>query len=181
MRIVAGIHKGRVLACPAGLDTRPTADRARQALFNILYSLGLGAEGGRVMDCFAGTGALGLEALSRGWDHATFVETAPAALNALASNIATLGETARTTVLKADATRLPTANAAPADLAFLDPPYGKDMVAPTLSGLASRGWLAPGAVVVVETARDEALALPGGFTHFDERPYGAARINLLRW
>jgi 16S rRNA (guanine966-N2)-methyltransferase len=183
VRIIAGRHKGRRLAAPRGQAVRPTSDRAREALFNILVH-GRFAEGPvfaavPVLDVFAGTGAFGLEALSRGASHATFIEKDRAALALLRSNVAALGETERATLLPVDATRLPRA-AAPAALAFLDPPYGEELAAPALAALAASGWLAPGALVIVELAARQDLAPPPGFTFLEERRYGAARFVFLR-
>ena len=179
MRIVAGRHRGRPLVAPDGDLARPTADRARQALFNILAHTPLvDLDGAHVVDCFAGTGALGLEALSRGARHASFIENHPAAQAALAANIATLGETANTTILRGDATRPPLA-AAPCRLALLDPPYHSGLAVPCLVALVAGGWLTSGALAVVEVARDEGLAPPEGFTIEDERVYGAARLMFL--
>ncbi len=180
MRIVAGAFRGRALVAPAGSATRPTADRVRQALFDSLLHAPWGGraviEGARVLDAFAGTGALGLEALSRGAAHATFMDTERAALAAIRANVASLGVTDRATVLAADATRPPPA-AAPCGLAFLDPPYRQALVERALAALAAAGWLAPGTVVVAETARDEPA--PDGAAML-ERAYGAARITVLR-
>lgn len=180
MRIVAGRHKGRPLAAPPGHTARPTADRARQALFNILaHSAEVELEGARVVDCFAGTGALGLEALSQGAAHATFVESHPASLKILAANIAALGEGAATAVLAMDATRLPPAPR-PCTLAFLDPPYQSGLAGSCLGALAEKGWLADGALAVVEVAAREAFVPPPGFDSLDERTYGAARFVFVR-
>ncbi len=181
MRIVAGRHRGRRLVAPEGLTARPTADRARQALFNILrHSPWVELDGARVVDCFAGTGALGLEALSQGAGHACFVDSHPAALAALKANIESLREGDAATVMAADATRLPVAGAACA-LALLDPPYHSGLAEPCLDVLARQGWLAPQALVVVEIAAAEALVAPADFTIRDERIYGAARLVFLTW
>jgi len=183
MRIIAGRHKGRRLVAPPGDAVRPTSDRAREALFDILahgrLAEGPAFEAAHVLDVFAGTGAFGLEALSRGARHATFIEKDRTALAALRGNIAALGETERTTLLASDARRLPRA-AAPASLAFLDPPYGEDLAAPALAALAAAGWLATDSLVLIELAAREALALPPGFTLLEERRYGAARFVFLR-
>lgn len=179
MRIVGGSHKGRRLAAPEGRDTRPTADRARQALFNILaHSPLVELDGALVVDCFAGSGALGLEALSRGAGHAWFLEMAHGALSALKANVTELKELDRATILKADATKPPPATR-PCTLALIDAPYLKDLSAPCLAALAAKGWLAPGALAVVEVAAKEPLVPPEGFTIEDERTYGAARLVLL--
>lgn len=181
MRIVAGSLKGRRIEAPAGRDTRPTADRVRQALFDILtHSDLVELDGARVVDAFAGSGALGLEALSRGAGHCTFLELAAQPLAAIHANIKALKLEAETKVVRADAAKPPAAPHA-CTLAFLDPPYRKGLVAPCLEGLAARGWLAPGALVVVETGDDEALEPPPGFTLADERGRGAARLVFLVW
>src|SRR4051794_40930232 len=147
LRIVGGTHRGRRLAVPPGEAVRPTSDRARQALFNIL-SHGRFASGGSpiagqaVLDAFAGTGAFGLEALSRGAERAPFVENGREALAVLRRNVDTLGEDQRAYIIAADGTRPPRAPFACA-LAFLDPPYGSGLAAPAMAGLAAAGWLEP--------------------------------------
>ena len=157
----------------------------RESLFNILEH-GLdraGLDGARVIDAFAGTGAFGLEALSRGAARATFLDVGEAALLAIRRNAAAMGEARNVILLKLDATRLPPppgAASAPCDLAFLDPPYECGLALPALQGLATRHWLGPGAVAVVEVAAREPLAPPPGFTLLDERTYGAARLVFLR-
>jgi 16S rRNA (guanine966-N2)-methyltransferase len=158
VRIVAGRHKGRRLAAPAegGLD------------------------GARVVEAFAGTGALGLEALSHGAAHASFIENHPASLAALKANVEALGEAGRASILRADATRPPPAEA-PCSLAFLDPPYHSGLAGPCLAALAERGWLSEGALAVVEVAAREDFAAPAGFEVEDERRYGAARLVFLRY
>lgn len=181
MRIVGGRHKGRPLQAPPGRDTRPTSDRAREAIFNVLAHgvAGPGLQGARVADVFAGTGALGLEALSRGAAHCLFVESHRGAAQVLHANIQTLNEGGRATVLeiKAQAIGAPTGGAV--DYAFLDAPYRQDLTEPALAALAAHGWLAPGAVVMAEVAADEALPLPPGFTVLKEKTYGAARAVFL--
>ena len=184
MRIIGGRHRGRRLLAPPGDAVRPTSDRAREALFNIL-SHGRLAESGlpfvdmAVLDAFAGIGALGLEALSRGAAEAVFIEHDRAALATLRRNIEALGETASTRVVPGDATRPPRAATACA-VAFLDPPYRSGLAGPALAALAGAGWLTPEALVVIETAAREGLAPDGGFTVLDERVYGAARLVFLR-
>ncbi len=186
VRIVGGRHRGRRLAAPGGSDTRPTTDRTRESLFNILGHADWGPdgadllEGAIVVDAFCGTGALGLEALSRGAAHASFLDVGRAALDAVRANVAALGEGANAAVLRADATRPPTA-ARPCTLAFLDPPYGQDLAPRALAGLAKAGWLAPGAVLVVEVAGRDPLPLPPGFVELDERRYGDTRVQFLRY
>jgi 16S rRNA (guanine966-N2)-methyltransferase len=183
MRIIGGRHRGRRLAAPEGLAVRPTADRAREALFDILGH-GRFAEGpvwleARVLDAFAGTGAFGLEALSRGAQHASFMEKDRAARAALLGNVRALGEAGRAAIIAADALHPPPA-AQPCTLAFLDPPYGEDLAAPALAALAAAGWLASGALVVVELAARRPVAAPSGFAPLEERRYGAARLVFLR-
>jgi 16S rRNA (guanine966-N2)-methyltransferase len=186
MRIVAGSHRGRRLVAPRGRGVRPTADRTREALFNILEHGGLVAGGGspvrgaRVVDAFAGTGAMGLEALSRGAESAVFMENCREALDALGRNIAACREDDRTQILRIDATRPPQARAACA-LAFLDPPYDSGLAAPCLAALAAGGWLADDALCTIELAAGEAFTPPDGFETVDERRYGAARVVLLRY
>jgi 16S rRNA (guanine966-N2)-methyltransferase len=181
MRIVAGTWRGRRLVAPAGNETRPTADRARQALFDMLLHapwVGRAAvEGACVLDVFAGTGALGLEALSRGAAAATFIERDPAALRALRSNIAACGAEQRCAVVACDALDPPLAGG-PCGLVFLDPPYRLGLAASAFGRLSVLGWIGPGALIVAETARDEAAPVPG--TLLAERIYGAARISVWR-
>lgn len=185
LRIVAGKHRGRALVAPAGQTTRPTAARTREALFNILAHAALTPDGrsplpgARVLDAFAGSGALGIEALSRGAAHATFMDPEPAAIRAIGDNLRKLGEAGAATVLRVDAARPPPA-AAPCTLALLDPPYRSGLAGPSLLALHQAGWLAPGAVVSVEVAAKEDLDPPAGFEALDERRYGAAKIVLLR-
>ena len=186
MRVTAGKHRGRRLAIPAGRDVRPTSDRARQALFNILEHRGFRDGGGslirnaQILDAFAGSGALGLEALSRGAAHATFMETAAPALEAIRRNVEACREEGKSEILRVDATRPPKARAA-CNIAFLDPPYREGLAAPALAALAAAGWLADSAICCVELAADEDFSAPEGFELLDERRYGAARILLLRF
>lgn len=183
MRIVAGRHRGRSLAVPAGTVTRPTSDRARQALFNILEHGTLAAGGSpvvgaRVFDGFAGTGALALEALSRGAEHATLFEQDATALACLRRNVTALGEAARCRIVTGDIRKPPRATA-PCRLGFLDPPYGQGLLAPALVALAEAGWLAEDCLVVAELAVAEAFEPPAGFATLDSRNYGAARLLFL--
>lgn len=183
MRIVGGKHKGRALAAPKGRDTRPTSDRAREAMFNVLEHGvdGRGLAGARVIDVFAGTGALGLEALSRGAKHVLFVESHRGALEVLKDNIRTLRVGDDVTVMPIKAQALPTNAGLPVSYAFLDAPYHKNLTAPALTALATRNWLADGAVVMAEVAADEVLDLPDGFTLVKEKAYGAARALFLTY
>lgn len=182
MRIIAGRHRGRRLQAPAGTATRPTADRVRQALFDMLWHAPWAGrervEGAAVLDAFAGTGALGLEALSRGAARASFLETDRAALTALRANIAACREEGRCTVLAADATKPPPAPS-PCSLIFLDPPYAEGLMDAALAALVAGGWAAPGAIICAEYAAG-AAAPPPGFTLLAERAHGAAQLLVLR-
>ncbi len=179
MRIVGGAYRGRALVAPKGQSTRPTADRARQAMFDVLEHApwSPGVRGARVLDLFAGSGALGLEALSRGAAHCVFVDRDPAALDAVAQNLRALGvNTDQFEVLRADATGARLTGVF--DFAFLDPPYGKALVAPSLASLA--GKLAPGGLIVVERAATEPLLSAPGYDLLDERRWGAAKVSFLK-
>lgn len=183
MRIVAGTHRGRPLVAPKGHSTRPTADRTRQAAFNILehapWSPGLRHQ--RVLDLFAGSGALGLEALSRGAAFCRFVETEPAARQAIDENIIRLGLAERAVVSSWNATRLETAPAPERyGIAFLDPPYREALLEPALARLIAGRWLARGAIVLAESAADEIAPHPRGFEILDSRTWGAARVQFLK-
>ena len=182
MRITGGRHRGRRLAAPRGSDLRPTSDRVRESLFNILAHGRHGGDlaGAAVLDAFAGTGALGLEALSRGAAHATFMDIDRAALAGIERTLAVLDEDERASVLRADATRPPTPGASVA-IAFLDPPYLSGLAHAAMVALAAAGWFAPGALVVVETEAGEDLTLPPGMELVDDRRYGGTRIMFLRW
>ncbi|KAB7648501.1 16S rRNA (guanine(966)-N(2))-methyltransferase RsmD [Polymorphobacter fuscus] len=175
MRIIAGHWRGRALVAPEGAATRPTADRVREALFSMLTSRLGSFEGLRVLDGFAGTGALGLEAMSRGAAYATFVENDPAAVKALRTNIAGMKFVAD--VIAAPITAIGTAPLA-CDIILLDPPYGSGLAEPALLCLAERGWIAPHALVSVETSRKEALA--SDYDVLAVRDHGKARLHLLR-
>jgi 16S rRNA (guanine966-N2)-methyltransferase len=185
VRIVAGKHRGRRLLAPPGQTVRPTSDRAREALFNILSHGGLTAGGNpfaeaTVLDAFAGTGAIGLEALSRGAAQAVFIEQDHEALAVLRKNIAALGESARARVIPGDVTSAPLAASA-CGVVFLDPPYRSGLAGPALGALSAAGWLAPGAIAVIELAAREHFTPPPEFTLLEERVYGAARLVFLRY
>ncbi|MBC6981015.1 MULTISPECIES: 16S rRNA (guanine(966)-N(2))-methyltransferase RsmD [unclassified Caulobacter] len=186
MRIVSGKFRGKGLSTPPGQGTRPTSDRARQAVFNILehaeWSPGLHER--RVIDLFAGSGALGLEAMSRGAAFCLFVETDEAARGAIRDNVEAMGLFGVTRVHRRDATDLGVrpGSAGPAfDLAFLDPPYRKGLGERALAKLAEGGWLEPGAIVMLERASDEADPELPGYERLDARDYGAARVFFLRY
>jgi 16S rRNA (guanine966-N2)-methyltransferase len=186
MRIVGGKHKGRNLQSPAGLDIRPTSDRAREGMFNILaHSIDWqGFEGMAILDVFSGTGALGLEAMSRGASFGVFIDNDPGSLQCVKTNAATLGEARNILTLKLDATRIfhpPRAARAPFSLAFLDAPYYTKLSDQALLGLCHKGWLAPGSLVAVEIGKGDELILPRGFSTLDERTYGAAQVTFLQF
>ncbi|MCF8481376.1 MAG: 16S rRNA (guanine(966)-N(2))-methyltransferase RsmD [Rhodospirillum sp.] len=189
MRIIGGTFRGKALATPEGRDTRPTSDRTREALFNVLTHRfqgrdGFSLAGAVVVDAFAGSGALGLEALSRGADSATFLETGALALTALRANATACRVQDRCRVVRADATApgKPPAGAPPATLVLLDPPYGQGLAPLCLAALADRGWLAPGALACVETeAKAPPINWPEGFSEEDQRAHGKARLTILQW
>ena len=189
MRIVGGAYRGRSLLAPPGSATRPTSDRAREAVFNVLehapWSPGLADA--RVIDLFAGSGALGLEALSRGAAFCLFVETDPAARGVIRENAEALGAKGelfgRTRIHRRDATDLgprPGADGLPFDIAFLDPPYAKGLGEKALAELAAGGWLAEDALVVFERGEAEQTPIMPGFETLDERRYGAAKVVFAR-
>jgi 16S rRNA (guanine966-N2)-methyltransferase len=189
MRIVGGLYRGRALIAPPGQGTRPTADRAREAVFNVLEHAAWspGVRDVRVIDLFAGSGALGLEALSRGAAFCLFVETDAAARGAIRDNAETLGARGelfgRTRIHRRDATDLgqrPGSDGPPFDLALLDPPYGKGLGERALAELLGGGWLAPGAIVVFERGADEADPAAPGFEMLDVRRYGTAKVAFLK-
>ena len=193
LKVVGGKHRGRSIATPEGSTTRPTSNRARESLFNILMHAhwnDADRHGGtsplvdaRVLDAFAGSGALGIEALSRGAAHATFLDKDAAAVKAIGENVAKLGETTAAKVVRADVLRPPPLRD-PAreacDLVFLDPPYRSGDAAPALAALAEAGWVKAGAIATVEIASTEDLIPPPGFETIDERRYGKAKIVILR-
>lgn len=184
MRIVGGQWRGRRLIAPAGAATRPTADRVRQALFDMLLHAPWGGretiERVRVLDIFAGTGAFGLEALSRGAAHASFVEQDRAAVAVLGANIDACGAQDRATVLPIDALDMQPGE--PAELVFLDPPYRRNLVPRAIARLRATARLAPNALLIVETARDEpSPPIADGLAELlAERTHGTARISLWR-
>lgn len=185
MRIVAGQFRGRAIVTPEGRDTRPTSDRARQALFNVVEhaAWGRNLSGARVIDLFAGSGALGFEALSRGAAFALFVETDAAARGAIRDNMEAFGLFGVVRVHRRSATDLGTrpGSAGEAfDVAFLDPPYGQGLGEQALAKLVEGNWLAPGALVILERGSDEPEIDTPGYERLDARDYGAARVLFLR-
>lgn len=178
-RIIAGEFRGRRLDVPKGRDVRPTTDRMRERLFSMLaHHRYPDMDGARVADLFAGTGALGLEALSRGADHVVFVEQARPSLAVLRGNIAALKADDTTKVIAGSATRLPKTGR-PFDFIFMDPPYRQDLLKPTLSSLDQQGWIHAESIVICELATDETLELPTGFEPLDDRKQGQQRILIL--
>ncbi len=185
MRIVAGKLKGRAIVAPEGMGTRPTSDRARQAIFNVLEHAAWAEPlaGARVMDLFAGSGALGFEALSRGAAFALFVETDEDARGAIRDNADAYGLMGATRVHRRSAIDLgvrPGSDGEAFDLAFLDPPYGKGLGEQALARLIEGNWLKPGALVVFERGSDEPEIETPGYDRLDARDYGAARVLFLR-
>jgi 16S rRNA (guanine966-N2)-methyltransferase len=183
MRIVGGRLRGRALNAPDSRAIRPTSERLRESIFDILVHRYVQIlEGARVVDLFAGSGALGFEALSRGASFALFFDDGAEARALLRGNVEALSLGGVTRIWRADATKLGKAPAgAPFTLAFLDPPYGKGLAGPALSALAAGGWLAAGAICVVEEAAKSEIAAPKGFDGDDERTYGDAKIMFLRY
>jgi 16S rRNA (guanine966-N2)-methyltransferase len=184
MRIVGGTLRGRALASPKHEGVRPTSDRVRESVFNILTHgiTGFTLEGAKVLDLFAGTGALGLEALSRGAATCLFVEEDAEARALIRRNIEAFGLTGVTRVFRRDATSLgPAGKHAGFTLVFLDPPYGKGLAERALASAAGGGWLADGAVIVIEERSDAVIALPAGFEQIDRRTYGDTQVLFARW
>jgi len=181
MRIVAGKFRGKQLSSPGDDSIRPTADRVRESVFNILASrLGPNFDGLRVLDLFAGTGALGLEALSRGASNVVFVDTGAEARGLIRDHIEAFGAGGVAKLLRRDATALgPAGTMGPVDLVFLDPPYGKGLGEQALVALKDGGWLKPETVLVLEESSDVTLTLPDGFGLDDRREYGAAAVHFL--
>ncbi len=179
LRIVGGRHGGRCIAAPAGDFARPTSERVREALFSILDSKHM-LSGARVLDGCAGSGALGLEALSRGAAHVTFFDTSRRALKVVGENIATLGEEVATDVRTADVVNPPPAPDT-CSLLFIDAPYRSGTANQALPSLATAGWLADGALIAVETERSAELALPDGFSKIDYRSYGSTELHFLEY
>lgn len=185
MRIVAGSLKGRAIVTPEGQNTRPTSDRARQAIFNVLEHApwAEGLHEARVIDLYAGSGALGFEALSRGAAFCLFVDTDDGARGAIRENMDAYGLFGRCRVHRRSATDLgprPGSAGEAFTLAFLDPPYARGLGEQTLARLLEGGWLAPGAVVVFERGSDEPEIDTPGYERLDARDYGAARVLFLR-
>lgn len=191
MRIIGGRHRGRALAAPEGFEVRPTSDRARESLFNILEHGRFSPDGisplrgAHVLDAFAGTGALGLEALSRGAERLVAMDVKSAAIACIKANARALGDLARVTLFQCDATKPPRPLAGPAgspcSLVFLDPPYKSGLGSAALTALAEAGWIAAGAICVLEVDKSEHGAAPDGYAILDERSYGKAKLVFMRY
>jgi 16S rRNA (guanine966-N2)-methyltransferase len=181
MRVVGGRLKGRALTAPSSRAIRPTSDRLRESIFDILEHRFPGhIEGARALDLFAGSGALAIEALSRGARFALFVDSGAEARALIRANVEALALGGVTRIWRADATRLgPAPAAGPFGLAFLDPPYGQGLAGPALASLVSGGWLEPGALVVVEERAKAEIAAPAGLVSVDHRTYGDSRIAIF--
>jgi 16S rRNA (guanine966-N2)-methyltransferase len=183
VRITGGRFGGRTLAGPKDLAVRPTSDKVRQAVFNIIahheFETGFALDGARVIDLFAGTGAMGIEAVSRGAQFCLFVDEAAESRALLRANVEALQLTGHSKIWRRDATRLGAMSpgaGGPFELAFLDPPYRKHLLAPAMTSLVDGQWLAANALVVCECAEEEAAADVDGFTKLDERVYGDTRV-----
>jgi 16S rRNA (guanine966-N2)-methyltransferase len=183
VRVVGGEFRGRTLTAPDSQVIRPTTDRVRESLFNVLMHLnGEPIEQARVLDLFAGTGALGIEAISRGARFCLFVDDGVESRGILRTNIEALGLNGRTKVFRRDATSLgPVAPHEPFNVVFADPPYRKGFGTKALQSASENGWLAPNAVVVIEEAMDATLSLGDEFALFDSRTYGDTIIRMYRW
>ncbi|HZQ13083.1 MAG TPA: 16S rRNA (guanine(966)-N(2))-methyltransferase RsmD [Pseudolabrys sp.] len=182
MRIVGGRLRSRPIAGPKSQAVRPTSDRSREALFNILiHAYGDPVSGARVLDLFAGTGALGIEAISRGAAYALFVDDGVEARALLRGNVETLGLGGVTRIFRRDATKLgPAHPVEPFDLVFADPPYGKGLAEKALASAREGGWLKPQALIVVEEAADAGFKAPEGFEELERRTYDDTEFVFLR-
>ncbi len=181
MRVVAGRLGSRPLKGPKSQDIRPTSDRLREALFNILaHSYGDPVNGARALDLFAGTGALGIEAISRGANYVLFVDEGVESRALLRDNVESLGLAGQTRIFRRDATKLgPVHPVEPFTLAFLDPPYGKGLAERALTAARDGGWLLPGSIVVVEEAAEAAFTAPEGYTELERRSYDDTQFVFL--
>src|SRR6202790_627546 len=182
MRVVGGRLKGRNLVSPSSREIRPTADRLRESVFNILiHAYDDPITNSRVLDLFAGTGALGIEAVSRGASFALFVDNGAEARALLRNNVEALALGGVTKVYRRDATNLGEAHPVePFSLVFLDPPYAKKLAEKALASLRDGGWLAPGALLVVEEAKEAEFAAPDGFEELERRVYDDTEFVFLR-
>ncbi len=183
MRIVAGRFKGHQLATPKDQSTRPTSDRVRESLFNLLIHgiEDLELEGARTLDLFAGTGALGIEALSRGAKYCLFIENSAQTRGLIRDNVEALHLTGITKVWRRDASALgPAGNLEPFDLVFADPPYGKGLGELALRSAHDNRWIKPGGIAVVEERSSSVFEVPEGYEEIDRRAYGDTQIIVMR-
>jgi 16S rRNA (guanine966-N2)-methyltransferase len=182
MRVVGGSLRGRTLAGPKSAAIRPTADRLRESLFNIFaHAYGDPVSGARVLDLFAGTGALGIEALSRGASFALLIDQSAEARALLRENVTALGLGGASRIFRRDATKLgPAHPLEPFSLAFLDPPYGQGLAQQALASARDGGWFAPGALIVVEEAAKAQFAVPQGFSELERRAYDDTQLIFFR-
>ena len=186
MRIVAGRHRGRNIIAPDGVDIRPTSDRVRESLFNVLEHRDWGKggvsilSGARVLDAFCGTGACGLEALSRGAGQATFMDNNNTAIDLCRRNIAALEEHERSNVLRNNCLQ-PVRSPQPYDLIFLDPPYKANIAAAAMQSLSVNGWMAEGAICAVESSSDEQINPAADTTLLEDRKYGTTRVRIFQY
>ena len=183
MRVVGGRFRGRTLAGPKSDAIRPTSDRLLETIFNVLaHGYGDPVEGARVIDLFAGTGAMGIEALSRGAAFCLFVDEGAQARGLVRENVESLGLGGATRLFRRDATRMGAAGQnPPASLVFCDPPYGRDLAPRALKSCADGGWLSPGALVVVEEAQGAGVGLPDAFEELERRDYGETTVLFARY
>lgn len=182
MRITGGQYRGRVINAPKGKDVRPTSDKVRQAVFNIINSYEL-ADEPYVLDGFCGTGALGLEALSRFAAGGIFIDKSAESLKYARANIDALGLSEITDTIRQDVSKagVRPSKIPPADLVFLDPPYRQDLLLPSLNALSQNGWIADKALCIFECEKDLDIALPEKFSPRDDRLYGDSRIFIVRY
>lgn len=183
MRIVGGEFRGRALVAPKSNEIRPTTDRTRESLFNILaHSYPEALDKTRVIDLFAGTGAVGLEAISRGCQQGLFVETSVEGRGLIRQNIETLGLQSRARIFRRDATDLGIVGTMePFHILFADPPYGKGLGEKAIAAAIKGGWLVPGALVILEERADVAPAIPQGLVFIEERAFGDTKMHFYRF
>lgn len=179
MRIIGGTYRGKKLKTPINDQIRPTTDRMRETLFNMLeHGKGPGIRGSKILDLFAGTGALGIEALSRNADHVTFVDKNPISMKLIKQNTALIQSPANTSYLTTDATKI-NSDRGPFDIIFIDPPYNKGIISPTLLNIFDQNLLSGNGVVIIEYASAEQIDIPEYFTEIKSKKMGDASFSLL--